>query len=90
MSPSPRPEIGDRFDEAPADRSLAHLDVRELQPPEPLRQTLEQLAGIDADTVLVQTNDRAPQHRYPRLAERGYAYETTETGDAVVTAIWEA
>ncbi|WP_049981061.1 DUF2249 domain-containing protein [Halolamina rubra] len=90
MSSDPRRTINDRFDEAPADRPLDHLDVRELPPPEPLRQTLERLAELDAETVLVQTNDRAPQHLYPRLADRGYAYETVEGDDAVVTAIWEA
>lgn len=40
--------------------------------------------------MLVQTNDRAPQHLYPRLEDRGYAYETVEADDDIVTAIWEA
>ncbi|NHX36154.1 MULTISPECIES: DUF2249 domain-containing protein [Halolamina] len=90
MSPEQQPEIDDRFDDAPAARPLAHLDARDLPPPEPLRRTLERLAELDADTALVQTNDRAPQHLYPRLEERGYAYETVESDDAVLTAIWEA
>lgn len=74
--------------DAPADAPTERLDVRELGPPEPLRQTLETLADLDDDTVLVQENDRAPQHLYPKLDDRGYAYETVETDDATVTAIW--
>lgn len=64
------------------------LDVRQLGPPKPLAETLERLAELE-ETVLVQLNDRAPQHLYPKLDDRGYAYETVETDDAVVTVIWE-
>jgi uncharacterized protein (DUF2249 family) len=75
--------------EAPSDRPTEHLDVRELPPPEPLRRTLERLAELEERRVLVQTNDRVPQHLYPRLEERGYRYDTVETDEAVVTAIWQ-
>ncbi|KDS90511.1 hypothetical protein FK85_13435 [Halorubrum saccharovorum] len=75
--------------DAPADRPVETLDVRELGPPEPLRQTLELLADLPDETVLVQRNDRAPQFLYPKLDDRGYAHETVETDDAVVTAIWD-
>lgn len=71
-----------------ADRPRERLDVRALPPPEPLRRTLERLAELDDEVVLVQVNDRAPQHLYPMLEERGYAYETAETDDGVVTVIW--
>jgi len=76
--------------DAPANRPVETLDVRELGPPEPLRRTLELLADLPDETVLVQRNDRAPQFLYPKLEDRGYAYETGETDDAVVTAIWAA
>lgn len=75
--------------DAPADRPQETLDVRELPPPEPLRRTLERLAELD-ETVLVQRNDRAPQHLYPKLADRGYEYDTVETDEAVVTVIWQS
>ena len=71
-------------DDAPTER----LDVRNLGPPKPLKNTLERLVDLDDDTVLVQLNDRAPQHLYPKLEDRGYEYETTEAEDGVVTAIW--
>jgi uncharacterized protein (DUF2249 family) len=64
------------------------LDVRELPPPEPLKLTLETLTELDDDGVLVQVSDRVPQHLFPRLDDRGFAYETVERDDRVVTAIW--
>ncbi|MFB6124275.1 MAG: DUF2249 domain-containing protein [Haloferacaceae archaeon] len=75
--------------DAPADRPTETMDVRQAPPPEPLRRTLERLAELDDGTVLVQLNDRAPQHLFPKLDDRGYRHETVETDDAVVTAIWK-
>lgn len=62
--------------DVPTDRPWERLDARDLPPPEPLTRTLERLAALDEGTVLVQLNDRAPQHLYPRLTERGYTFET--------------
>jgi TusA-related sulfurtransferase len=73
---------------APSDAVQETLDARDLPPPQPLQNTLERLAELDAETVLIQLNDRAPQHLYPKLADRGYEYETTETDEFVVTVIW--
>lgn len=73
--------------DAPETEPIERLDVRQLGPPKPLKQTLETLAEMDGD-VLVQLNDRAPQHLYPKLDDRGYDYETIETEEAVVTVIW--
>jgi uncharacterized protein (DUF2249 family) len=76
---------------APTDTVRERLDVRNLGPPKPLAETLERLTELDAETVLVQLNDRAPQHLYPRLDDRGYQYDTVEADDGtVVTAIWQA
>lgn len=76
--------------DAPSDAPVETLDVRSLGPPEPLRQTLETLAELPGDTVLLQRNDRAPQHLYPKLTDRGYAYETIESAEETTTVIWEA
>ena len=86
------PATDDLFAEtdAPIDRPRETLDARELPPPQPLTNTLERLAELDEETVLVQLNDRAPQHLYPRLADRGYVYDTVENGEMVCTAIWRA
>ena len=74
--------------DVPTDRAVEVLDVRALGPPRPLTETLETLADLDADVVLLQRNDRAPQHLYPQLDDRGFDYETIELEDQVLTAIW--
>jgi len=74
--------------DAPGDPPREVLNVRDFGPPKPLKNTLEKLAALDDGGVLVQINDRAPQHLYPKLENRGYAYGTVEIDDAVVTAIW--
>jgi len=75
--------------DAPTSHVHEVLDVRDLPPPEPLKQTLETLTDLD-DGVLVQVNDRVPQHLFPRLDDRGFDYEAVERDDRVVTAIWRA
>lgn len=73
----------------PQDRDREYLDARDLPPPKPLSETLERLAALPDDTVLVQSNDRVPQHLFPKLEDRGYVWESTEAADdAVLTAIW--
>lgn len=74
--------------DAPIGHARETLDARELPPPQPLKNTLERLAAIPESTVLVQLNDRRPQHLYPRLEERGYRYETFEDDGVSVTVIW--
>ncbi|MEF8784269.1 MAG: DUF2249 domain-containing protein [Haloarculaceae archaeon] len=73
----------------PADAPTERLDVRGMGPPAPLTETLETLAEMDDDVVLIQLNDRAPQHLYPQLEDRGYEYGTVETDEVTVTAIWK-
>lgn len=64
------------------------VDVRDLPPPEPLQETLGTLESMDGNDVLVQINDRQPQHLFPMLEERGYAFESTGK-DPAYTAIWK-
>ncbi|QSG14782.1 SirA-like two-layered alpha/beta sandwich domain [Halapricum desulfuricans] len=63
------------------------LDVRELPPPKPLQETLEAVVDL-GDDVLIQINDRRPQHLFPKLDDRGLEYESTGD-DPVYTAIWQ-
>lgn len=60
------------------------LDVRGLEPPEPLVRTLEALESLPAGGTLVQVNVRVPQVLLPMLAERGFACEIDETRPDVV------
>jgi hypothetical protein len=92
MSDADRPEEFGLLAEAgvPQDRDREHLDARELPPPKPLSETLERLVELPDDTVLVQENDRVPQHLFPKLEDRGYVWESMETADGtVLTAIWK-
>jgi len=75
--------------DAPTDRPCEIFDARDLPPPAPLKNTLEQLSEFDDSVILVQQNDRPPKHLYPELDDRGYEYETIESSDGVVTVIWK-
>ena len=54
------------------------LDVRGLEPPEPMVRTLEALEELPEDGTLVQINVRVPRFLLPQLEERGFAYEIRE------------
>ncbi|WP_135363805.1 DUF2249 domain-containing protein [Halosimplex halophilum] len=90
MSTGLNPEAVVAETDAPSEAPRETLDVRDLGPPKPLANTLERLVELDDETVLVQFNDRAPQHLYPKLDDRGYEYATVERDGVTVTAIWRA
>ncbi len=50
------------------------LDVRGLEPPEPMVRTLEALERLAPGTTLVQLNERIPRFLLPRLEQRGFTY----------------
>lgn len=54
------------------------LDVREMDPPEPLAHTLAALETLADGRTLVQINVRVPQFLLPKLEERGFAFEIQE------------
>lgn len=60
------------------------LDVRGLEPPEPMVRTLDALAAMPRGKTLVQINVRVPQYLLPMLAERGFVYEIREQGPDLV------
>ena len=64
------------------------LDVRGLEPPEPMLRTLAALEVLPADHTLVQVNVRVPQFLLPVLAERGFTWEIDESStDGVIVRI---
>lgn len=74
--------------EAVPDRPQSEtLDVRELPPPKPLQETMETLVDLGENAVLIQVNDRTPQHLFPKLEDRGFEFESVGD-DPVYTAIW--
>jgi uncharacterized protein (DUF2249 family) len=54
------------------------LDVRDLEPPEPMVRTFEALETLPRGKTLVQLNVRVPQFLLPKLDERGFSYEIHE------------
>ena len=65
------------------------IDVRGLEPPEPLMRTLAALDDLPHAHTLVQVNARVPQFLLPVLADRGYACEIDESHpDRGLVRIW--
>jgi len=60
------------------------LDVRGLEPPEPMERTLAALEQLPADATLVQVNERIPRFLLPLLEERGFTYEVRSQDDRLV------
>lgn len=65
------------------------LDVRGLEPPEPMVRTLAALERLEPDGVLVQINERIPRFLLPRLEERGFKYRLRQQGPDVVRVFIE-
>ncbi|MEX0906806.1 MAG: DUF2249 domain-containing protein [Gemmatimonadota bacterium] len=60
------------------DDDVVILDVRGLEPPEPMLRTLAALEDLPAGATLEQLNVRVPQFLLPLLDERGFTYEVRE------------
>jgi len=60
------------------------LDVRGLEPPEPMVRTLEALEELPEGGILLQVNTRVPRFLLPRLEERGFTWEIDDRSDGQV------
>ena len=56
-----------------------HIDVRGLDPPEPMVAILQAIDSGEVDTVLVAHLDREPIFLYPELDDRGWSHETLQS-----------
>jgi len=63
---------------ASADGDMTVLDVRGLEPPEPMVQILERLDALEPGQRFVVLHERRPMFLYPQLDERGFLHETEE------------
>lgn len=74
--------------EAPApgtdDADIIVLDVRGLDPPEPMVLTLAELEKLPAGRTLLQINERIPQFLLPQLEGLGFVYDIREQTEGVV------
>ncbi|RZD16546.1 MAG: DUF2249 domain-containing protein [Candidatus Acididesulfobacter guangdongensis] len=67
----------------------AELDVRELEPPQPLLKIFEIIENMDKDAALSIIHDRKPIHLYPRLKDAGFKFLTEDTGsDLYSIKVW--
>jgi uncharacterized protein (DUF2249 family) len=60
------------------------LDVRGLEPPEPMVRTFEALEALPVGKTLLQLNVRVPQFLLPQLEGRGFTYEIREQSKDLV------
>jgi uncharacterized protein (DUF2249 family) len=63
------------------------LDVRGLEPPQPMVAVLEALDGLGAADRLEVIHSRRPVFLYPQLDERGFVHETDELEPGVVRIV---
>ena len=61
-----------------------HVDVRGLQPPQPLVAILRLIDGTPGLSVLTVHHDRDPQLLYPELAERAWGADRQAAPDGEV------
>ena len=75
--------VAERFDGSGSEHEGSEretwLDVRGLEPPEPMVRTLAALEELPVGHQLVQVNVRVPQLLLPMLAERGYSWTVDES-----------
>jgi len=60
------------------------LDVRGLEPPEPMVRVLEVAGRLGPGAELEVRHDRRPTFLYPQLDERGFVHETDEPEPGLV------
>ena len=70
-----------------ADGDRAVLDVRGLEPPEPMVQILERLDTLRPGQRLVVLHERRPMLLYPQLDERGFLHNTEEVEPGLVRIV---
>jgi hypothetical protein len=63
-----------------------HIDVRGLEPPEPMLAILQLIDGDEVENALVAYLDREPIFLYPELNERGWAFEILPAADGTSSA----
>ncbi len=61
--------------------NVLEVDVRGLEPPEPLVRILETVSTLPEGTTLIARTNRRPMFLYPQLEERGFTSQTEEQSD---------
>ena len=72
-------------------KSPIMLDVRGLEPPEPMERVLGALGALGPDEQLLMIIDRQPRPLYRILLSNGYTYSETLRPDGIFEIlIWHA
>jgi len=66
------------------------LDVRNLEPPQPMVKVAQALESLKEGEVLEVLGSRPFTHLLPRLKELGYDYELKETEEGYLPSIWRS
>ncbi len=66
---------------APVNAGLRDLDVRGLEPPEPLIRILDALESLPAGNTLRAHTDREPCHLFAEAEQRGFRHDCKEQPD---------
>jgi uncharacterized protein (DUF2249 family) len=69
---------------ATAARSRSVLDVRGLEPPQPMLRVLQEIDRLGPGAELEVHHERRPMFLYPQLDERGFLHETDEPEPGLV------
>jgi uncharacterized protein (DUF2249 family) len=77
-APGGDPRQRDGADATPT--GVVVLDVRGLEPPEPMVRTLAALEALPPGGTLLQRNTREPRFLLPQLRQMGFTYEVRERG----------
>ena len=56
-----------------------HIDVRGLDPPEPMVAILQAIDSGEVHTILIAHLDREPIFLYPELDDRGWSHELIQS-----------
>ncbi len=65
------------------------LDVRNLEPPQPMIKIAQALESLKEGEVLEVLGSRPFTHLLPRLEELGFTYELKETEEGYLLKIWK-
>ncbi len=69
---------------------MPFLDVRGLEPPQPMVKIVKALEELKEGEVLEVLGSRPFTHLLPRLEELGFSYELKETSEGYLLKIWRS
>lgn len=75
------PETAIKSEVVPERPEVIEIDVRDLEPPEPMVKILEKLRQMDEKAILLVHHHREPMMLYEKLDELGYQAITTKIND---------